>query len=183
MAIAVDTFSSLSMVRPSPATGLPPGAATDLIGVAAAAASVTLATVQARYRARYAEFSEPRKERLLDHALRSIDPATSGVYLPVSQVEYASLLLRELIADAQPTPQIAVDEGGVIEALWLVNGTEVTLSIEPDGSGVLAASAPEEDYFEYEFDDVTDPLDLGKIAEARIILNELGELVTHRVLV
>lgn len=181
MAATVDAFSSMSIVQPDPSTHVPGGSVFDLLGVAAMAASVTLAALQDRVR--YAPACEPRKERLLEHALRRLNPEMSGVYIPSNQAEQAKLILNELIADAQPTPQVAVDEDGAIEALWLVNGTEVLLSVEPDGSGVLGAYDPENAIFEYEFDDLTDPLDRGKIAVARHLLNELGEAVTYRVLV
>lgn len=183
MVYAVDNFASLSMIQPYPSTELPAGPFIDVVSFAAMAASVTLAAVQDWHRTRYASHCEPSKERLIEHALRVLDPQIHGSFFPSSQVEVATVLLRDLIADAQPTPQVALNDDGSIEALWLVNGTEVLLSVEPSGSGLLAAYASQDNLFEYEFDQITDPLDREKIAEARHLLNGLGESVVHRVLV
>jgi hypothetical protein len=181
-AYAVSSFASISLFQQPSAPNAPEGSVVlNLLGVTAMAASVTRAALQDWHRGRYASFCEPSRERLVEHALRGLDPMTSGVLLPSSQVEQAVLLFRDLIADAQPTPQVAVGEDGSVEALWLVNGTEVVLSLEPDGSGVLAASDDGDDLFEYEFEERTDPLDRAKIAEARHLLNGLGESVAHRV--
>lgn len=183
MAAAVDNFASLTMVRPDPTSVEASGAVAALIGSATLAASVTVAAFQEWNRMRYSRYSEPKKERLVEHALRVLHPEIVGSFFPSLQVEVATVLLRDIIADAQPTPQVAVGEDGAVEALWLVNGTEVVLAVEPDGSGVLAAYASDDDLFEYEFDELTAPLDREKIAEARHLLNGLGESVRHRVLV
>ena len=180
-ALVVDTFASLSMVQPSPFWELPVGTVLDALGVAAIAASATVNAAYEWRRGLSDSVLEPSGRRLLEHALRALDPTRTGILISDYQAESASLILRDLIADAQPTPQVAVDEDGVIETIWLVNGTEVLFSIDGAGTGVLAAYAREDELFEYEFDELTDPLDRGQIGQARRLLNALGESVPHRV--
>lgn len=53
---------------------------------------------------------------------------------PVSEqvVSEALRLLKRLIFDDSPTPQIAIDETGAIEVVWLVNGQTLVLAVEPN---------------------------------------------------
>ena len=170
------------MVQPHPVAGSPEFSLFDAFGTATLAASFSAAVSQVRHWVGYTPFSEPSKQRLLEHALRGLGGISGGAIVANARREQVMLVLYDLIADAQPTPQVAVGEGGDIETLWLVNGTEVVLNVEPDGSGVLAAYSPDDEIFEYEFDELTDPLDRAEIAEARRLLNALGESVTRRLL-
>lgn len=124
----------------------------------------------------------PSRSRLVTHALVCLDSLSNGEPATPLAKQRTMEILRSLLANAQPTPQVAVQEDGGVETLWLVDGTEVVLQVDSDGSGTLSAYEPDDDLFSFDFDAFLDPLDAGEINEARWLLNNLGESVRYRVL-
>lgn len=130
-----------------------------------------------------ADFPRPRAQRLLDYARASLN-RMSAEGTPASGVarETTDRALTEIITDTQPTPQIAIDEQGGVETTWLVNGTTVSLYVEPDGRGFFFAMDPAgTTLVDREFDPELNPLDLPTIAWAKDFLIRLGAHATQRV--
>lgn len=155
----------------------------DAIAAVEAAATVTIGAFRFWHQAQNEARFGPSRQRLLGHALVGLDSLASGSSASGPAREQSLGLFNDLIADAQPTPQVAVEEDGSVETIWLVNGTEVIAFVKPDGSGTLSALDATGELFEFDFDGRVDPLDWVQITQARRLLNRLGESVDYRVLV
>jgi hypothetical protein len=186
---AMNGFSSVSLANswawlPSSPAGAESGmSGFDALASAAAAATATAGAMRYWRSQRQEALFGPSRQRLIEHALLGLDSFGSGSSPSGPAREQTLELFKDLIADAQPTPQVAVEEDGGVETIWLVNGIEVVALVRPDGSGTLSASEVDREIFEFSFDKFLDPLDRTEIAEARRLLNHLGESVDFRVLV
>lgn len=97
-------------------------------------------------------------------------------------MSHAMSLSARIMPESSPTPQPAVDEDdGTIEISWLVNGTEVLLTLTLDGEGSIEILDPEGDEkFTAEFESRSGP-EQRSIAYVQDVLRELGSRVAHRI--
>lgn len=66
----------------------------------------------------------------------------SPVHVGIPTIEEAVAVLSRLVRSDFPTPQIAHDEEGGLEVVWLVNGQWLTLHVNADGEGEIWAHTP-----------------------------------------
>lgn len=119
---------------------------------------------------------ERRPDRVISLVKKRIEEspfATSPVFTESGE---NFVQLMEWISPAiSPTPQLAIDEDGTIESVWLVGGNQVTLSLGLDGTGFLLAVTDKDEYtIDEEFSMVKNPLDQSSITYASRFLATLG---------